>query len=472
MLKRLVLYSLLCSAIVSCKRENKKEADNLTIPARPVIDLSEIKKQGELVALVDYSSTSYFLYKGNPMGFEYDLLSEFADDIGVKLSIKPMKDLGSIIDSLTDQKGDIIAANLTKTKNRSEKVSFSKPIIRTKQVLVQRAKQSKNDEHFINHLDQLIGKEVYVQKGSSFYNRLNHLSEEIGGDIIIKEVAGNVTVEELIEKVSKGEIRYTIADEHVAKINKSYFRNIHIKNAVSLEQQVAWAVRKESPNLSISLNEWLQKFQKTTDYRVIYLKYYGNTSIYKNRINSDLFTTKSGQISPYDDIIKENSKSINWDWRLLTSLVYQESQFDHYSSSWVGAMGLMQLMPNTASEYGLDSTATPEENLKAGVDYIKWLDGQFKEKVVNDEERIKFVLAAYNVGLGHVFDAIRLAQKHELNPQVWDKNVAEMILKKSNPEFYNDDVVHYGYCRGSEPYQYVNEIFDRFEHYKNITEFE
>jgi len=109
----------------------------------------------------------------------------------------------------------------------------------------------------------------------------------------------------------------------------------------------------------------------------------------------------------------------------------------------------MQLMPSTAAEYGLDSTASPEQNIIAGIDYINWLNNQFKDKVDDIEERKKFILAAYNVGLGHVFDAIRLAEKNELNSQIWKDNVAIMLLNKSKPDYYKDDVVHYGYCRGS-----------------------
>lgn len=464
-----IFLALLLTVAFSCKEKVIKEEVKVE-QTSPVLDLEEIKNRGEIIALVDYSSTSYFMYKGTPMGFEYEILSKFAKSMDLKLIVKPVSDLTSIIDSLNNMKGDIIASNLTTTKERREKVEFTLPLIRTKQVLVQR--KNKNNDKYISHLDELIGKNVYVQKGSSFYKRIQNLSEEIGGDIVINQVSGNITVEELIEQVSEGEIDYTIADQHVAKINKVFYKNIDINTAISLEQQLAWAIRKNAPNLLIAANEWLKEFKKTVEYRVIYLKYYGNTSLYRTRVNSELFSSKSGQISPYDKIIKQHAKSIDWDWRLLTSLIYQESQFDHYAKSWVGAQGLMQIMPATAAEYGVDSLGTPEQNIEAGVKYLQWLDKQFQPKVADSEERIKFVLAAYNVGLGHVFDAIRLADKFYLNPQLWNNNVANMLLKKSNPKYYNDEVVHYGYCRGREPYRYVDEIMERYEHYMNITEIE
>lgn len=461
------LLSLFCFFLTSCFQEDEKEKYSST----EVSDLLEIKSKGVIRAFVDNSTTSYFVYKGTPMGFEYELLQRFAEALKVDLKIIPIKNLDSVIHALKRNQGDLIAANLTITKKRSREVEFSTSLIRSKQVLVQRNENSASDSSaaFIQSPSELIGKSVHVRKNSSFYKRLQNLSDEIGGDILIEEVPGEVTVEELIKKVSEGEIDYTVADEHVAKINQSFYQNIHIRTSLSLEQKIAWALRKESPDLMIALNAWLEKFKKTTDFRVIYLKYFGNTGLYKTRVNSRFFVTKSGKLSPYDEIIKTHAERIGWDWKLLVSLIYQESQFDHHAESWAGAYGLMQLMPETAKSYGIDSTAGPQANISAGVSYLEWLNRQFEEKVPDSSERINFILAAYNVGLGHVFDAIRLAEKHGMNAQIWKDHVAEMLLNKSKPEFYNDPVVYYGYCRGREPYRYVEEIMERYVHYQNIS---
>ena len=438
-----------------------------------VIDLAQIQESGKLRAIIDNSSTSYFIYKGQPMGFEYELLSRFADHIGVDLEVEMVDDVGKMIVDLKRNEGDVIAANLTVTKARKEEIDYSKPILTTRQVLVQRQLQAKDIQKgklLIESPMELMHKKVYVQKASSFYNRLQNLSEEIGGDIEIQEVSGNFTVEQMIEKVASGEIDYTVADEHVAKINQAYFRNININTHLSLDQQVAWGVRKESADLQIAINEWLDKFKKTVDFRVIYLKYYGNTKLFRSRVENRLFTSRSGKLSDYDEIVKQKSEIVGWDWRLITSLIYQESKFNPQARSWVGAQGLMQLMPSTSAEYGLDSTATVAQNIEVGLKYLKWIDKQFTERVANAEERQKFVIASYNVGLGHVFDAMRLAESRDLNPQIWDGNVAEMLLKKSDPAYYQDSVVHYGYCRGREPYQYVREIYNRYNDYVNITQ--
>ncbi len=129
----------------------------------------------------------------------------------------------------------------------------------------------------------------------------------------------------------------------------------------------------------------------------------------------------------------------------------------------------MQLMPSTAQRFGVNYNSPPEEHIKAGVDFIKWLDRRFLARGINNkEERIKFILASYNVGLGHILDARVLAKKEGNDPDIWEQSVDTFILKKSQPEYYKDPDVRFGYCRGVETYNYVSEIMERYEHYKNI----
>jgi membrane-bound lytic murein transglycosylase F len=177
---------------------------------------------------------------------------------------------------------------------------------------------------------------------------------------------------------------------------------------------------------------------------------------------------RSGRISVWDDILKQKTEELGWDWRLVASLMYQESRFQSDAISWMGAQGLMQLMPGTAIIYGVDSLSSPVENINAGIKYLKMLDDRFKDIVHDPDERIKFVLASYNAGIAHVFDARRLAEKYGRDPNLWDDNVDFFLLNKSNPKYYNDEVVFYGYCRGEESFNYVNDIMERFEHYRNV----
>ena len=467
-----ILVLLISFFVIGCNSHN----DNTTINKQNnyTISYNNIKKRGKLIAVTNYNSTDYFIYKGNPMGFQKELLQELATSLNLALEIKVNNDLEDCFRGLYDGRYDIIAIGLTTTKERKDTVNFTRPISTTKQVLVQRKpdgwkkmKKKHLDTMLIRKPFQLANKTLYVEKGSSFKSRLENLSEEIGNYINVIE-PNDLSVEELIAKVSKGEIDYTVSDDHIAMVNSTYYDNIDISTQISLEQNLAWALRKGEDTLLNKINKWLRKFSNSKRYASLYTKYYKN----KRSTNQNMkgyFSGIDGEISKYDDIIKVYSHEIKWDWRLLASLIYQESRFNNSSRSWAGAFGLMQLMPNTADRFGIDSLASPNANIQAGVRYIKWLEKQLND-VPDSTERSKFILAAYNVGLGHVFDARRLAKKNGKNPNIWTDNVDYYLLNKSKPKFYLDPVVKYGYCRGSETYKYVSQICTRYNHYKNLVD--
>jgi membrane-bound lytic murein transglycosylase F len=439
------------------------------------IDLDRIRERKKLIALTGYSYSSYFIYKGTPMGYEYELLEKLADHLGVELEIVIVQDLNEIFGMLNRGEGDIIADNLTITKERDELVDFTAPHNLTKQVLIQKKpgnwrylSAEQLEKNLIRNPIDLIGKEVHVRRESSYYTRLNHLSDEIGGNINIVESAGETETEELIMNVALGKIPYTVADENIALMNKPYYPDIDISTALSFPQRIGWAVRSDSPQLLAAVNEWIFKMKKDPDYYVIYDKYYKGRRGVEYMVNCSKTSSCGRTISPYDKMIIKHAKELGWDWRLLASLIYQESHFDPQAKSWVGASGLMQLMPATAESFGAVDVNDPIQSMKAGTSYIKWLDNYWKARVPDREERIKFIMASYNVGQEHVADAQRLAIKYNRDPQRWDDNVAYFILQKSKQQYCHDPVVKYGYCRGTEPFNYVNEILDRYEHYKKL----
>jgi len=197
------------------------------------------------------------------------------------------------------------------------------------------------------------------------------------------------------------------------------------------------------------------------------LKYFSQERFVR-RASNDYFYIYTGKISPWDEYFKKYSKGIGWDWRLLASLVYQESRFQHDVTSSQGASGLMQMMPQTAEYFGIDDTVSPVKQIEVGVKYIKWLEDRFASPDIPEEEVVKFVLASYNAGIGHVIDARNLARKYGRDPNTWDNNVEYFIQNKL--QFSDDSVVKHGKLRGSETTLYVKEIIDRYQHYKNIIE--
>lgn len=463
------LLLLLFVVIAGCRNQEPREKE----PAVCNIDLEEIKERGIIIAVTDYNSTEYFIYRGEPMGYQYELLNALANHLDVKLEVIVESDLENTFEYLNSGKCDLIALNLTITRERSEKIAFTIPHSQTRQVLVQRKPDNWKGIHpgllnnylIYNPID-LAGKHIYVRKNSAYAARLYNLADEIGDTILVIEVPEDS--EQLIRLVVNKKIDYTICDENIALVNQTYYPILDVGTAISFPQNLAWAVRKEgSENLLRFINEWLGNYKKTTEFAVIYNKYFKNQKS-KEWVESDYFAIGSGRISPYDEYIKRYSDSLGWDWLLLASLIYQESRFDPKINSWAGAFGLMQLMPSTATRYNVNRNSSPEKNIEAGVKFLRWLDNVFNDKVPDDEERIKFILAAYNVGLGHVLDARSLARKYGKNPETWDDHVAFYLLNKSDPEFYRDPVVKYGYCRGEEPFNYVIEVLERYDHYRNI----
>jgi len=439
------------------------------------IDLKEIKKRGKLVALTGFSYTSYFIYKGSPLGYQYELLKLLAKELDVKLEIVVIKDISTVVDALNSGEGDIIAESIPITKGWDRNADFTIPCNSTRQVLVQKLPDGwekmtayEREKKLIRNPADLIGKKVYVRKNSAFYNRLLHLSDEIGGNIDIVEVSGETGTEELIKKVATGEIKYTVADEQMALFNKSWFPAIDVSTPISLSQRTAWVVRESSPQLRLAINSWIAKMKQTPEWYAIYNKYFKDRKTVEGMVNCSRIATCGNKICPYDDLIIQEAKKIGWDWRLLTSIIYQESRFNPKARSWAGAVGLMQLMPKTAAYFGVTNPENPLESLKGGTSYLKWLDDYWKAKVPDKKERIKFVLASYNVGQGHVADAQRLAKEYGKNPLKWENNVAFCLLMKSKEKYANDPVVRFGYCRGEEPVQYVEEILNRYTHYKDL----
>ena len=316
----------------------------------------------------------------------------------------------------------------------------------------------------------LLGDTISVRGMSSYKERIYNLSEELGGRIHINILSGKMSTDEIIEKVVEGEIRYTISDDNIASIMATYYPILDVNVPVSFSQRIAWATRHESKNLLNATNNWLEQIKRKADFNVIYNKYFKNKKHFSRRIKSDFYSLNKQQISIYDGLIKKHSKSINWDWRLVASLVYQESKFDPRVSSWAKASGLMQLMPKTAEELGVTNRANPEQSIKGGTKYLKQLWKNF-EHITDSIQRTKFVMASYNCGLYHVIDAQNLAEIEGLKKDVWDDHVENIILKLSQPKYYNHAIVKYGYVRGLEPYNYVKQIFERYQHYiQFITE--
>lgn len=455
-----VLLGICCLTAVlptGCNKHNRTQTGQTTVDR----DLPQIKDSGELVALTINSSTSYFIYRGEEMGFQYELCELFAQSLGVKLRIEVAASAEELIRKLNRGEGDLIAYNLPVTKEWKDSLIYCGEDIITHQVIVQR---NELKEKPLNDVTQLIGKDIFVKPGKHL-NRLINLDKELGGGIRIHRVdADSITAEDLMMQVAKGEIDYTVADNDLARLNKTYYPNLNITLQISFDQRSSWAVRTTSPLLAEAATAWHLKNTSSPAIKASQKRYF---EISKTMPHSSILSVEHGKISHYDELFKKYAQEIDWDWRLLASLAYTESNFDTTAVSWAGAKGLMQLMPRTARVMGVPQgkEQNPEESIKAAVRYIASMERSFK-RVTDRTERTNFILASYNAGLGHVYDAMALAEKYGKNKYVWTNQVEKFILLKSSEEYFTDPVCKNGYFRGVETYNFVREINQRFDYYK------
>ncbi len=418
-----------------------------------------------------YSPTSYFIYRGEEMGYEYERISKFTSDKGVTLKLVVAPNMNSMVSMLDSGKIDIIANEIPITSEYKNKVLHCGYENITHQVLIQ--PKTKSGKGRITDVTQLVGKDVYVEKGSKYESRLRNLDNELGGGIKIHPIAQDTLIsEDLIEMVSEGTLPLTIVDSDIAKLNRTYYDNIDISLVVSFPQRSAWAVNKDDMWLRDSINAWSRLAQNIASSKSLLKRYFELSKTGSDQLSGDPISAidlKRGRISQYDNLFKHYAKEIEWDWRLLAAQAYIESHFDTTAVSWAGAKGLMQLMPGTARAYGLKSheVTNPELNIKAAVASIKDLDKSLSQRIPDSGERIKFIIGAYNSGIGHVYDAIALAKKYGKNPQIWEGNVEEMILLKSNPEYFNDEICKFGYFKGKQTVNYVAHVQKIYNLYRS-----
>lgn len=406
------------------------------------------------------SPTTYFDYRGTPMGYDYDMMNKFANSEKLRFEVLVGGTVSEMMEWLDTGKIDLLASPVPMTAEFRERAILCGPKMANCQVLVQR---EGND--MIKDVTELVGRVIDVQNDSRYFYRMKNLNEELGGGITIRTLdRDTVSDDDLMSMVWKGEIPMTVVDSDVAEAAVSYYPGLDISLKVSLDQYSRWAVASEAKGLAKVLDSWFADDEN--DISQIYSKYYrlSKNSFYDDDFNgiTDLgkLTFNGGHISPYDDIFKHAASQSGFDWRLIAAIAYVESHFNINVKSWAGALGIMQVMPRTARSMGYspDEMMDPMKCVDVAVKTLISLDRMLAKRVSDSTERLNFILAAYNSGPGHISDAIALADKYGLDPTVWERNVEESIIMKSKPAFYRDPVVKNGYFRGRETVSFVKKV--------------
>jgi membrane-bound lytic murein transglycosylase F len=397
------------------------------------------------------SANTYYLYRDEPHGFEYELAREFARYLDVDLEVITPGWI-EMFEKLTWGEGDFIAAGVTILPSRQVRFDFSSPYLKVRQqVIVHR----NNDA--VTGIDDLVGRTVHVRAGTSYQKRIAELREE-GLDIDLVLVP-DLPTELLIGQVARSEIEITVADSNIALLNRRYDPDIRIAFPISEEQSLGWVVRNGDLDLVTAVNGFLDQARKDGTFQDIYDRYYDNR-VLLGPVDATAFAEKVRTRLPrYEEMIRIQADLYGFDWRFIAAMIYQESHFNPRARSYTGVRGLMQITQATAREMGVTDRIDPKESIRAGIKYLAKIADRF-EDIEDERERLLFALAAYNVGYGHVRDAQKIAGGKGLDPHSWS-DLKKVLPLLARPEYHRQ--TRYGYARGTEPVRYVEHILTYYD---------
>ena len=430
---------------------------------RTVSILDEIKKTKLLNVVLLNSPSSYYMGTTGAKGFEYDLLHAYAKHLDVKLSITNANTTEEAIKFSKLPHIHITSASLTKIKSREKEFNFGPSYFEVQeQVICNRGMLG--TKKFPRDIEDLAGLSISVGKDTSYSETIKTLQKD--GYDINATLDSNLSTEELLEEVAAHNIDCTIADSNIYAINQRYFPRIALAFVVSGREQLAWVLADNSKELEADMYSWFNNFNQSGKLAqlkdhyysyVLFFNYYNNKMFYK-RIES--------RLPKYKKYFTKYGELYSLPWTLLAAQSYQESHWNPKAKSFTGVRGLMMLTLHTAKLLGIKNRLDPEQSIRGGTRHLNQMLKRVPEDVTG-ENRLKFALAAYNIGLGHILDARALARKMGLNPSIWSdlKQTLPLLSQKSHYK-----TLKYGYARGSEPVKYVDSIYDFRDILENVSE--
>ncbi len=407
-------------------------------------DLAQIKKRRLLRVLVSYSKTNFFFDGPELKGFDYEIMREYekflnqnisneANKVVVTFIVRPFS---NILEDLVEGRGDIAVANFTITPERQELVQFTKPYFsKVNEVIVQNKSATE-----LTSLDDLSGKSLYLLSGSSFIQHIEELNNQlIARDlepVKIREAPENLIVEDIFELINADIYPLTIADDFTAKAWQDVLPNIVVREDLTINAggEIAWAVRKDSTQLLNSLNLFIKDIRKGTLLGNIYFKRYYENSKW---IDDPTAPEQVSRLEQYKSLFKKYAAEHNFDWLSVAAMAYQESKIDQSKISPRGAVGIMQIKPDTAAshEVGIPDINNGENNINAGVKYLAYLrDRYFSSDEIAPEDQIDFTWAAYNAGPARIRKLRKLASEQGYDPNKWFSNVERIAAREIGRE--------------------------------------
>lgn len=417
----------------ACKQAEKTEG------------LARIKDRGFITVGTLYGLTSYYIDAQGETGFEYELAKAYADYLGVNIKVTASYSIEELFNLLDSGEVDFLAAGLTVTDTRRAKYNFSPAYnsISQKLVFKQGNKRPRTPE-------DLQG-ELVVTANSSHVETLYKL-QELSGQLTWSETA-ELDSEELLIRILDDEIDYTIIDSHTLAVSRRYYPEISIGFTIEQEQPLAWALPKHGDDaLFGTLIEFFGQVHHDGTLLALNDKYFGHVERF-NLVDTRAFIQAiETKLPKYQTLFEKYAQDI--DWRLLAAISYQESHWNPRARSHTGVRGLMMLTLPTARQMGVKSRIDPEQSIRGGAKYVQQMIKRMPDRVPFPD-RLWFALAAYNVGLGHLNDARNITEQQGGDPDRW-VDVKQRLPLLKQKKYYKH--TRYGYARGDEPINYVENI--------------
>ncbi len=405
-------------------------------------DLEGMVERRSVRVLVPYSKTGYFIDAGTQRGMFYELMTGFEEQLNDQhadglirmnlLFVPTTRD--QLIPALEQGLGDIIAANLTVTDERAERVQFTTPLGRNVRELLVRHSGARVPES----LEDLAGQTVFIPANSSYVEHLETINQRFESEglepIRVREAPGHFQTEDALEMVNAGLVDYTIADGYLADFWQQVLPDLVVHDDIAITEgnDIAFAVRKNSPQLEAELNAYLETVRKGT--------LMGNI-LFKRYLQSTRFVTSATdeadrqRLQAVAQLFQQHAAENDLNWLMLAAQSYQESRLDHSVVSPVGAIGIMQLLPTTGQDMGVDDVSVLEANIEAGARYVRFLmDEFFDDPAIDSNNRLLFALAAYNAGPGRVRSLRREAAERGLDPNRWFNHVERITAERVGRE--------------------------------------
>ena len=411
--------------------------------------LDTVLKNKTLTVVTRNAPTTWYEDRDGPAGFEYELVNEFANSLGVELKVMTKDSISEIIEELGQGKADIAAAGLTRTVERENGFIFGPEYYQVRQQVVCRRGGARPKT-----VDDLIDVELMVPADSSYVEKLEQLKEEHSG--LSWQVDETLNTESLLESVWQKKLECTIADSNIVAVNRRYLPELSVRFDISEPESLAWMLPNNADGLNDALDDWFGEDSTKEFIEALREKYYGHIETF-DFVDTRSLTRRIKRVLPkYKKTFMQGAGKYKIDWTLLAAQSYQESHWNPRAKSPTGVRGMMMLTLPTARELGVESRLDATSNIIGGAKYFSQLRKRLPDKI-EGEDRDWIALAAYNVGFGHLLDAFKLAEQLEKNPYLW-RELQEVMPLLSQKKYYKN--LKYGYARGREPVRYVQRVRD------------